>query len=75
MCIEESVPVLIRVGRSLCSAGSLVQRVQKARERRQVAAGRLKQRGERGRRGRGAAEQEGLVGNSASQRQRRRQEQ
>ena len=39
-------------------------RVQKARRRRQVAASRLKQRGERERRGKGAAEEEGLVGNT-----------
>ena len=48
MCIEESVPVIIGVGRSLCRAREPRRpglRVQKARERRQVAAGRLKQRG------------------------------
>ena len=63
MCIEESVPVIIGVGRSLCSAGTRRPglRVQKARERRQVVAERRKQRGERGRRGRGAAEQERRV--------------
>ena len=67
VCIKESVPFVVGVGRRLRGTRGPQRpgrRVLRARRRQQMAASRLKRRGERERREKGAAGEAGLVGSS-----------